>query len=83
MRNGRRVWLIAGVAVLATVALVAGVIIGLRLGNRGTAPLPPPAPGALSADFARLQTQLHAVAGIAVSAVGDRQTPITFGEWET
>jgi hypothetical protein len=82
MRNGRRVWLIAGVAVLATVALVAGVIIGLRLGNRGTAP-PPPAPGALSADFARLQTQLHAVAGIAVSAVGDRQTPITLGEWET
>jgi len=82
MRNERRVWLIAGVAVLATVALVAGVIVGLRLGNRKTAPHPP-APGALATDFGRLQPQLHAVAGIAVSAVGDGQTPITLGEWQT
>jgi hypothetical protein len=82
MRNERRVWLIAGVAVLATVALVAGVIIGLRLGSRETTPNPP-APGALSADFARLQTQLHAVVGIAVSAVGDGQTPMILGDWQS
>ena len=81
MRNGRRVWLIAGVAVLATVALVAGAIIGLRLGDRRTAPHPP-VQSALAADFARLQTQLHAVVGIAVSAVGDGQTPMTLGEWQ-
>jgi hypothetical protein len=79
MRNGRRVWLIAGVAVLATAALVAGVIIGLRLGNHKTAPHPP-VPAALAADFARLETQLHAVVGIAISAVGDGQTPITLGQ---
>jgi hypothetical protein len=79
MRNGRRVWLIAGVAVLATVALVAGVIVGLRLGNHKRAP----SPQALAEDFARLQTQLHAITGIAVSAVGEQQTPMTFGEWQT
>jgi hypothetical protein len=82
MRNGRRVWLIAGVAVLATVALVAGVIIGLRLGNHTTAPHPP-VPSALAADFARLETQLHAVAGIAVSAVGEGQNPMTLGKWQS
>jgi hypothetical protein len=82
MRNERRVWMIAGVAVLATVALVAGVIIGLRLGNHKTAPHLPVS-AALAADFARLQTQLHAVAGIAVSSVGDGQTPITLGEWQS
>jgi hypothetical protein len=82
MRNERRVWLIAGVAVLATVALVAGVIIGLRLGDRRTAPHVPH-PSALAADFAQLQTQLHALVGIAVSAVGDGQTPMTLGEWQT
>jgi hypothetical protein len=82
MRNRRRAGLIAGVAVLATVALVAGVIIGLRLSDRKTAP-PAPVPSALAADFARLQTQLHAVVGIAVSAVGDGQTPVTLGEWQS
>lgn len=79
MRNGRRVWLIAGVAVLATVALVAGVIIGLRLGDHRTTPQP----SALAADFARFETQLQAVAGIAVSAVGEGQTPMTLGEWQS
>jgi hypothetical protein len=82
MSNARRVWLIAGVAVLATVALVAGVLIGLRLGDRKTAPQPP-VPSALAEDFAQLQTRLHAVVGIAVSAVGDGQIPMTLGEWQT
>jgi hypothetical protein len=79
MRNGRRVWVIAGVAVLATAALVAGVIIGLGLGNHNTAPRPT----ALAADFARLETELNAVAGIAVSAVGDDQTPMSLGQWQS
>lgn len=82
MRNGRRVWLIAGVAVLATVALIAGVIVGLRLGDRTTASQPP-VPSALAADFARLQTQLSAVVGIAVSAVGNGRTPMRLGDWQT
>jgi hypothetical protein len=80
MRNGRRVWLIAGVAVLATAALVAGVIIGLRLGDHKTAPSPPTR---LAADFARLETELDAVVGIAVSAVGGEQTPIMLGQWQS
>jgi hypothetical protein len=80
MRNGRRVWLIAGVAVLATAALVAGVIVGLRLGDHKKAPGPPTA---LAADFARLETELNAVVGIAVSAVGDDRTPMTLGQWRS
>jgi hypothetical protein len=82
MSNARRVWLIAGVAVLATVALVAGVLIGLRLGDRTTAPQPP-VPSALAEDFAQLETRLHALVGIAVRAVGDGQNPMTLGEWQT
>ena len=82
MRTERRVWLIAGVAVLATVALVAGVIIGLGLGNDNTA-THPRVPADLAGDFARLEAQLHAVIGVAVSAVGDGQAPITLGEWQS
>jgi hypothetical protein len=41
MSNGRKALLIAGVAVLATVVLVSGVIVGLRLGkDRTPAPRP-------------------------------------------
>jgi hypothetical protein len=82
MRNERRGWLIAGVAVLATAALVAGVVIGLRLGDNQTSP-DQLGPVALADDFARLQAQLNAVVGIAVSAVGDGHTPVTFGEWQS
>jgi hypothetical protein len=79
MRNGRRVWLIAGVAVLATATLVAGVIVGLRLGDHNTTPHPT----ALVADFARLETELNAVVGIAVSAAGGDQAPMTLGQWQS
>lgn len=82
MRNERRVWQIAGAAVLATVALVAGVIIGLGLRDDNTA-AHPRALADLAADFARLEERLHAVAGVAVSAVGAGQTPITLGEWQS
>jgi hypothetical protein len=80
MRNERRVWLIAGVAVVATVALVAGVIIGLGLRNDETATHQP---ADLAADFARLEAGLHAAAGVAVSTVGAGHTPITLGEWHS
>ncbi|HET6737259.1 hypothetical protein [Mycobacterium sp.] len=73
-------WLIAGVAVLATAALVAGVIVGLRLGDHKAAPGPPTA---LASDFARLETELNAVVGIAISAVGDDQMPMTLGQWQS
>jgi hypothetical protein len=79
--RSRNVWLIAGIAVLATMALAAGLIIGGHLGTRETAP--PAAAAALTADFARLETKLHAVAGIAVSAVGTGQTRITLGDWRS
>jgi hypothetical protein len=71
---------IAGVTVLATMALTAGVIIGGHLDNRKP---PPAAAAALTADFARLETKLHAVMGIAVGAVGNRQAPITLGDWKS
>ena len=72
--------LIAGVALVATLALVAGVIIGLRLGNK--APLPA-ASTALAADFAQLEANLRITAGVAVSAVGAEQGPMTLGEWQS
>jgi hypothetical protein len=75
------VWLIAGVALLATMVLAAGVIIGGHLGTRKTAP--PAAAAALTGDFARLEAKLHAVVGIAVSAVGARQAPIMLGDWQS
>jgi len=79
-RSSRDIRLIAGVAVLATIVLAAGVVVGYRLGAHKTAP---PTQGAtLAADFARLETKLHAVAGIAVSAVGNGQAPIMLGDWE-
>ena len=79
-RSSRDIRLIAGVAVLATIVLAAGVVVGYRLGKYKTAP---PTQGAtLAADFARLETKLHTVAGIAVSAVGNGQAPIMLGDWE-
>jgi hypothetical protein len=82
MGSSRHVWLITGVAALATVALVAGVIIGRHLGNHKPAAAVVP-PTALAADFARLETTLHAVVAIAVSAVGAGQTPMTLGQWQS
>ena len=70
-------WLIAGAALLAVIALTAGVFVGERLGDRTTAA------GGLRADFARLESRLHAVAGIAVSAAGGREAPITLGDWQS
>jgi hypothetical protein len=73
--------LIVGVAVLATTVLAAGVVVGYRLGAHQTAP---PTPAAtLAADFALLETKLNAVAGIAVSAVGNGHAPIMLGDWKS
>src|ERR1700737_2206114 len=89
----RNVWRIAGVASLATMVLAASLFIGIRLGSHEKAPpaaLPPspstggaPPSAALAADFAQLETKLHAVAGIAISAVGTAQAPITLGDWQS
>jgi hypothetical protein len=77
--RSRKVWLIAGAAVFATVALAAGVVIGDHLGGRNSA-----SPAAeLTADFARLESKLHAMVGIAVSAVGTGQVPIILGDWKS
>ncbi len=44
----------------------------------------PASPGtALAADFAQFEKGLHAVAGIAISAVGAGQVPITLGDWQS
>src|SRR5579875_2751402 len=37
----------------------------------------------LAADFADLETKLHAVAGVALSAVGSAQGPMTLGHWQS
>jgi hypothetical protein len=73
--------LIAGVAVLATTVVAAGVVVGYRLGNHKTAP--PTAAATLAADFAQLETKLHAVLGLAVGAVGNGQAPIMLGSWKS
>lgn len=78
-RSNRRLWLSSVAALLAAVALTAGVLIGERLGSRN----PPAAAAGLDADFARLAARLHAVVGIAVSAVGSRQPPILLGDWQS
>jgi hypothetical protein len=96
------VWLVAGIAVFATMALAAGVMIGTRLGDQTTAPpaagqgtvdvsapataMPPTAQAgapSLAADFGLLQAKLQAVAGIAVSAVGNGQAPTMLGDWQS
>jgi len=79
MSNGRKALLIAGVAVLATMVLLSGVIVGLRLGKDRT-PAPATAAG-LATEFAQLESKLQMTAGIAVSAVGSQQEPMTLGEW--
>jgi len=79
MRSGRRVWLIAGLVVLATLVLVVGVLVGLRLGGRTH----PSVQSALATDFAGLESQLHAEVGIALSAVGAGGAPIILGHWRS
>jgi hypothetical protein len=86
----RNVWLVAGIAAFATIVLAAGVIVGRQLGTHTSAP---PAPGtivapirppaALAADFAQLETELHAVAGIAVSPAGHGQAPMALGDLQS
>lgn len=75
----RRVWLIVAIALLATIALVGGVIIGSRLGARR----PLPAPAGIDAEFARVQAKLHGVAGIAAAAVGSGSDPMMLGDWRS
>jgi hypothetical protein len=87
--------LIAAIAVLAMVALAAGLFIGFHVGAPvGPTPVarpptptptasPPPGPGPLAADFAQLEDRLHAAAGIALSAVGAEQAPMTLGDWQS
>jgi hypothetical protein len=82
MLKGRKALAIAGAAALSTVVLVAGVLLGFHL-NRHKSAAHRPVSAALAADFAQLQTRLHAVVGIAVSAVGDGQAPMTLGEWQS
>jgi hypothetical protein len=86
----RNVWLIAAIAAFATMALAAGMIVGRQLGIHTSAPpgpgtivAPVQAPAALAADFAHLQTELHAAAGIAVSAVGNGQAPMALGDLQS
>jgi hypothetical protein len=43
----------------------------------------PPGAASLAADFARLETKLHAVIGIAISAVGSDTAPIALGHWQS
>lgn len=82
MTSGRsgRLWALS--AVFAAIALTAGVLLGTHLG--GSPDTHSPAPTAsLAADFAQLEPGLHAVAGIAFSAVGPGQDPISLGRWQS
>jgi len=97
--SGRAWWRVAGAAVFAVTIVVAGAMVGNRLGSESGPAAPAGSPPAvtpnseksadsdavvaLRADFDRLQTTLNAAAGIAVSAVGSGQDPMTLGDWDT
>ncbi|MGV0805934.1 hypothetical protein [Mycolicibacterium setense] len=78
-RNGR-LWVL--IALFAAIALTAGVIIGTHLGGRPNTPGSAPT-ASLAAEFAQLETQLHAVAGIALSGVGPGHEPVSVGQWQS
>ncbi|MEV0673356.1 hypothetical protein [Mycobacterium sp. NPDC050441] len=75
-----RMW--ALIAVFAAIALAAGVIIGTHLARRPNTRSAAPT-ASLAAEFAQLESGLHAVAGIAISGVGPGQEPISLGEWQS
>lgn len=78
-RNGR-LWVL--IAVFAAIALTAGVIVGTHLGVRPNARSAAPT-ASLATEFAQLETQLHAVAGIALSGVGPGPEPMSLGQWQS
>jgi hypothetical protein len=98
-RNSARWIVAGTAFVLVTVAISAGgVILGRHLApstasspqssvSAAQAPAPSPpsgtAPSNLEADFAQLQTQLHAPVGIAVTAVGSNQPPMKLGDQQS
>jgi hypothetical protein len=87
MRPGSRsrtILLIAGITAFMTMGLTAGAVVGSHLSLRATTP--PAAgrgPAALTADFVRLESALHASVGIVISPIGGKQAPITLGKWRS
>jgi hypothetical protein len=81
MANRRNGWLIAVIAALATIALAAGVVVGLRLGKERTHG--PATTATLATEFSQLESKLQMTAGIAVSAVGGERKPMALGEWRS
>lgn len=79
IRSGR-LW--ALIAVFATLALVAGVIVGTHLTRRPNTGRSAPT-SSLAAEFTQLETGLHATAGIALSGVGPGQEPMSLGDWQS
>ena len=80
MARGRTVWRFADAVALAVVVVAAGMMVGRHFGAHKPAP---PIASSLAADFAEFETKLHAVAGIALSPVGQGQTPMTLGNWQS
>lgn len=75
-RGRHRAWLVAGIALFGALALAAGIVIGTHVPRRAP-------DDSLAADFARLQSSLHATAGIAITAVGSGQKPLVLGDFRT
>lgn len=82
MTSGRDARLWALISAFAAIALTAGVIIGTQLGEHPNTGNSAPATS-LAAEFDRLEPGLHAVAGIALSAVGPGQDPMSLGQWQS
>lgn len=66
-----------GSALFGAIALAGGVVIGNQVAEHAREPS---GPAALAADFARLESTLHARAGMAVSAVGKDREPTVWGD---
>jgi len=71
--RGRKAWLFTGASALAVVVVAAGVMIERHLGRNNPAAYH----GGVDSGFPPLEKKLHAAVGIAVSAVGHRNAPMT------
>jgi hypothetical protein len=75
-----RLTAIAAALVVTAAVVTISAVFTYRHGPRPPALTPPPT--TLAAGFTQLENSLHAKMGIAVSAVGNGQAPMEWGDWQ-